>query len=119
MGTSSSLSVVGMPRLNLNEIRCATRVMAEEDGRELIQPEPRRKQSPVDRAEWDRVRGLAERSMCAACTSLLYLIGFSFRVEGYMGYLLPLPIILMCVRHGVGSGWSTLGLITVLQTGER
>ena len=36
----------------------------------------------IDDEEWQRVRGLAERSMFAACTALLYLIGFSFRLEG-------------------------------------
>ena len=70
----------------------------------------------VDRAEWDRVKGLTERSMFASLTALLYLVGFSFRLEGYMGYLLPLPIILMGARHGARSSWSTLGLISVLQT---
>ena len=74
--------------------------------------------SQVDGMEWERVRGLAERSMFAACTALLYLIGFSFRLEGYMGYLLPLPIILMGVRHGVKSTWNTLALISILQTGK-
>lgn len=69
----------------------------------------------VDEAEWNRVRGLAEKSMFSACTALLYLIGFSFRLEGYMGYLLPLPIILMGVRHGAKSSWSTLALISILQ----
>jgi hypothetical protein len=70
----------------------------------------------INEEEWQRVKGLAERSMFAACTALLYLIGFSFRLEGYMGYLLPLPIILMGVRHGVKSSWNTLALISILQT---
>ncbi|WZN63751.1 hypothetical protein HKI87_08g53020 [Chloropicon roscoffensis] len=70
----------------------------------------------VDHGEWKRVEGLTERSMFAALTALVYLVGFSFRLEGYMGYILPLPIILMGVRHGARSCWSTLALISVLQT---
>ncbi len=54
--------------------------------------------------------------MDAGCKTLLYVVGFSFRREGYVGYLLPLPIILMGLRHGVASGWSTLALVTILQT---
>ena len=54
--------------------------------------------------------------MCAACTSLLYLICFTLRLEGYFGYVLPLPTVLMAMRHGSKSGWHTLGLTALLQT---
>jgi len=70
----------------------------------------------VSAVEWERVKSLTERSMFSALTALLYLVGISFRLEGYMGYLLPLPIILMGVRHGARSSWGTLGLIAVLMT---
>ena len=43
---------------------------------------------------------LVETAMFAAVGGLLYSIAAVLRLQGYMGYLLPLPIVLSAMRSG-------------------
>ena len=84
VGTSCGLSRVKGVRLCASMDKGETETGTERE-RDLVVSKERGEEADavdINGEEWQRVKGLAERSMFAACTALLYLIGFSFRLEG-------------------------------------
>eukprot|EP00798_Chlamydomonas_sp_ICE-L_P005918 gene5918-33491_t len=56
----------------------------------------------------DQVKILVETSMLAAVSGLTYLVSTILKLEGSLGYFLPLPIILSAMRSGPFAGWRTM-----------
>ena len=56
--------------------------------------------------------------MLAAVSGLAYLISTVLKIENTVGYFLPLPVVLACMRSGVGSGWKTMMATAFLLVGE-
>jgi hypothetical protein len=52
-------------------------------------------------------RALVETAMLAAVTGLAYLLSTLLKLEGSLGYVLPLPVVLAAVRSGPLAGWRT------------
>eukprot|EP00873_Tetraselmis_striata_P020986 jgi/Tetstr1/441250/TSEL_029501.t1 len=51
---------------------------------------------------------LVEVSMLASMTGLAYFMGSVVKLEGYLGYFLPLPIVVSALRWGPATGWRTV-----------
>ena len=46
--------------------------------------------------------------MLAAVTGLAYFMANIIKVEGYIGYVLPLPSVIAAMRWGAPTGWRTV-----------
>lgn len=46
--------------------------------------------------------------MLASMTGLAYFMGSVVKLEGYLGYFLPLPIVVSALRWGPATGWRTV-----------
>lgn len=51
---------------------------------------------------------LVETAMLAAVSGLAYALASTMHLEGYLGYFLPLPVILSALRSGPGAGRKTM-----------
>lgn len=67
--------------------------------------------SPQDE---DDVKGLVETSMLAAVTGLSYTFATLLKLEGYLSYVLPLPIVLASVRSGFPSSINCVIVVFLL-----
>lgn len=56
--------------------------------------------------------------MLAAVSGLAYLVSTVLKIENTVGYFLPLPVVLACMRSGVGAGWKTMMSTAFLLVGE-
>jgi hypothetical protein len=59
-------------------------------------------------------RRIAETAVLAALAGTLYTVSTLLRLEGYLGYALPLPMVLATLRHGGGAGARALGAAALL-----
>ena len=66
----------------------------------------------------DKTRQLVETAMLAAVTALAYTVGSLLRVEAYMAYVLPLPVVLAALRSGPGPAVKTLTAAVLLLLSE-
>lgn len=66
----------------------------------------------------DKTRQLVETAMFAAMTGLAYTIGNLLKLEGYLAYLLPLPIVLSAMRSGPVPALKTLAVAFLLLLSE-
>jgi hypothetical protein len=61
---------------------------------------------------------MVETAMLAAVTGLAYLLSTLLKLEGSLGYVIPLPVVLSAMRSGSLSGWrtcmATAALVVVL-----
>lgn len=57
--------------------------------------------------------------MLAAVTGLVYTVGNLLRLEGYLAYGLPLPIVLAALRSGPLPALKTLTVAVLLLLSER
>jgi len=64
-------------------------------------------------------RVLVETSMLAAVTALSQFMLGLLRLEGYMYYILPFPLVLASVRSGPAAGRKTLMATFFLMLGEK
>lgn len=62
---------------------------------------------------------LVETAMLAAITGLAYTVGHLLRLEGYLAYGLPLPVVLAALRSGPGAAVKTLATTCLLLLSER
>jgi len=62
---------------------------------------------------------LVETAMLAAVTGLAYTVGNLLRLEGYLAYGLPLPIVLAALRSGPLPALKTLAVAVLLLLSER
>lgn len=60
------------------------------------------------------VRGLVETSMLAALAGLSYTFATLLKLEGYLSYVLPLPVVLCSVRSGIISSLHCVVVIFLL-----
>lgn len=60
------------------------------------------------------VRGLVETSMLAAVAGLSYTFATLLKLEGYLSYVLPLPIVLASVRSGIRSSFNCVIVVFLL-----
>lgn len=51
---------------------------------------------------------LVETAMLAAVSGLAYALASTMHLEGYLGYFLPLPVILSALRSGPAAGRKTM-----------
>lgn len=51
---------------------------------------------------------LVETAMLAAVSGLAYALASTMHLEGYLGYFLPLPVILSALRSGPAAGRKTV-----------
>ena len=56
--------------------------------------------------------------MLAAVTGLAYTVGNLLRLEGYMAYVLPLPVVLAALRSGPCGALKTLTTALLLLLSE-
>lgn len=56
--------------------------------------------------------------MLAAVTGLAYTVGNLLRLEGYMAYVLPLPVVVASLRSGAAAGVKTLTCAVLLLLSE-
>jgi hypothetical protein len=59
-------------------------------------------------------RALVETAMLAAVTGLAYLLSTLLKLEGSLGYVIPLPVVLAAVRSGGLAGWRTCAATAAL-----
>ena len=64
------------------------------------------------------VQRLVETAMLAAVSGLAYALATTMHLEGYLGYFLPLPVILSALRSGPAAGRKTMTATTFLVLGE-
>jgi uncharacterized protein YybS (DUF2232 family) len=62
----------------------------------------------------ERTRQLVETSMLAAVTGLAYTLGSLLKLESYLAYLLPLPVVLAALRSGTVPALKTLATACLL-----
>jgi hypothetical protein len=67
----------------------------------------------------ERTRQLVETSMLAAVTGLAYTLGSLLKLESYLAYLLPLPVVLAALRSGTVPALKTLATACLLLLSER
>lgn len=67
----------------------------------------------------ERTRQLVETSMFAAVTGLAYTLGSLLKLESYLAYLLPLPVVLSAMRSGAVPALKTLTTACLLLLSER
>ncbi|KAJ9534390.1 hypothetical protein QJQ45_016087 [Haematococcus lacustris] len=54
------------------------------------------------------VSTLVETAMLAAVSGLAYLVSTLLKLDGSLGYFLPLPVVLAALRGGIAAGWRTM-----------
>mmetsp|Transcript_32456 Transcript_32456/g.91973 ORF Transcript_32456/g.91973 Transcript_32456/m.91973 type:complete len:324 (+) Transcript_32456:121-1092(+) len=73
---------------------------------------------PVNRQGLGETKKLVEVAMLAGVTGLAYFMANIIKIEGYIGYALPLPSVIAAMRWGPATAWrtvlSTCFLISVL-----
>jgi hypothetical protein len=62
---------------------------------------------------------LVETAMLAAVSGLAYALASTMHLEGYLGYFLPLPVILSALRSGPAAGRKTMTATFFLVLSER
>jgi len=62
---------------------------------------------------------LVETAMLAAVTALAYTVGILLRVEAYLAYILPLPVVLAALRSGPVPAVKTLTTTVLLLLSEQ
>jgi hypothetical protein len=60
------------------------------------------------------IKGLVETSMLAAVAGLSYTFATLLKLEGYLSYVLPLPIVLASVRSGIRSSFNCVIVVFLL-----
>lgn len=65
------------------------------------------------------VQTLVETAMLAAVTGLGYTLATILKLEGYLGYVLPLPLVLAAQRRGAAAGRQTLTASFFLLLGTK
>ena len=55
-----------------------------------------------------RMQRLVETAMLAAVSGLSYALAATMHLEGYIGYFLPLPVVLAAMRGGATAGRKTV-----------
>lgn len=61
---------------------------------------------------------LVETAMLAAVSGLAYALATTMHLEGYLGYFLPLPVILSALRSGPAAGRKTVSATFFLLLSE-
>eukprot|EP00270_Netrium_digitus_P019469 TRINITY_DN767_c0_g1_i6.p1 TRINITY_DN767_c0_g1~~TRINITY_DN767_c0_g1_i6.p1 ORF type:complete len:281 (+),score=24.35 TRINITY_DN767_c0_g1_i6:70-912(+) len=61
-----------------------------------------------------RTLELVETSMLAGLSGLVFFLASSLRLENQLGFFFPLPVVIACLRWGVGTGINTLTTTAVL-----
>ncbi|KAL6759366.1 hypothetical protein V8C86DRAFT_2574440 [Haematococcus lacustris] len=56
----------------------------------------------------DKTQTLVETAMLAAVSGLAYLVSTLLKLDGSLGYFLPLPVVLAALRGGIAAGWRTM-----------
>ena len=62
----------------------------------------------------DKTRQLVESAMLAAVTGLAYTVGNLLKLESYLAYILPLPVVLSALRSGPVPAVKTLTVTCLL-----
>ena len=67
---------------------------------------------------WGVLQRLVETAMMAAVGGLAYVLATTLKLEGYMGYFLPLPVVLSGMRAGPTGARKTFTATIFLLLGE-
>lgn len=102
LGQTDSVDTKGM-NLDADLVRAASQAIATQQAAGLP-------------PSWDidKTRRLVETAMLAAVAGLAYTIATLMKIEGYLNYILPLPVILSSLRGGPSSAIKSLTVAFLL-----
>jgi hypothetical protein len=61
---------------------------------------------------------MVETAMLAAVAGLAYTVATLLKLEGYLAYVMPLPVVVACLRNGAGAGVKTTAVAFLLLFSE-